>query len=245
MTFALLALAVTVAFAVETIAGFGATVISVSLAAHLFPVHELLPVLVPLNVLLSTYLVARYRAHVDRKLLATRILPLAGLGMPLGMYAFNNFPGDILKPILGVFVTVVSSIELWRLVRTGDVRPRPLTLPKEAAILVTGGVIHGALSTGGPLIVYWASRVIDDKQRFRATLSVLWLLSGLILLANYAAHGLITGAGLLRTAALTASVLLGIGIGEIVHARVSEARFRLLAYALLLFTGVSLIISSL
>ncbi|MCL4234193.1 MAG: hypothetical protein KJ042_06710, partial [Deltaproteobacteria bacterium] len=50
-----LGLIVAFAFTVETIAGFGATVISVSLAANLMPLDELLPIVVPLNVALSAY----------------------------------------------------------------------------------------------------------------------------------------------------------------------------------------------
>ncbi len=241
MIWVTLGLIVAFAFTVETIAGFGATVISVSLAANLMPLDRLLPIVVPLNVALSAYLVIRHARHIDRDVLVRRFLPSFGLGMPVGLALFNLLPATALKLFLGVFLCVFAPIELRRLARRGGDNARPVAGVAQAALLGAAGVIHGALSTGGPLVVYWAGRAIPDKAVFRATLSALWLVTGLILVANYAATGLVTGESLARSGMLFVSVFAGIAAGEWLHVRVSERRFRILAYALLLLTGITLV----
>lgn len=244
MIWATLGVIVAFAFTVETIAGFGATVISVSLAANLMPLDQLLPIVVPLNVALSAYLVGRHARHVDRGVLVRRFLPSFGIGMPIGLALFNFLPGVALKLLLGAFLCVFAPLELRRLTRRGGADGKPVAGAAQAALLGAAGVIHGALSTGGPLVVYWAARAIPDKAAFRATLSALWLATGLILVANYTAMGLVNGESLARSALLFVSVFVGIGAGEWLHARVSETRFRVLAYSLLLLTGITLVVTN-
>ena len=43
-------------------------------------------------------------------------------------------------------------------------------------LLFAGGIIQGAFVSGGPLIVIYASIMLTDKQEFRATLSLLWII---------------------------------------------------------------------
>ena len=65
-----LAVLVLVSFFVEAAAGFGSMVVALTVGALFSPVDELLGLLVPVNLVLSTYLVARNRAHVDWRAVA-------------------------------------------------------------------------------------------------------------------------------------------------------------------------------
>ena len=47
------------AYTLEAITGFGSIVIALSLGALLLPIEQLLPVLVPLNICMTGYLVSR------------------------------------------------------------------------------------------------------------------------------------------------------------------------------------------
>ena len=62
----LLALIVAGAHAVQVIVGFGASMLSLTLASLFAPIELLLPLLVPLNLGTPIYLAARYRDDVDR-----------------------------------------------------------------------------------------------------------------------------------------------------------------------------------
>src|SRR5690348_15809954 len=55
---------VLLSYPIEAVTGFGSLVIALALGALLLPVAELLPVLVPLNVLMSGSLVLRHRRYL-------------------------------------------------------------------------------------------------------------------------------------------------------------------------------------
>lgn len=236
----LLVLIVFLAFFVEATLGFGATVVTVVLGIFLFPLHVLLPAFVPLNLVLSLYLVGRYRRHVRWRLLLLRIVPLMGLGMPLGIFLFHSAGHRWLNVGFGAFVVVLSAIELLRL-RRAEGSTHPLHTASRVALLVSGGVIHGAYATGGPMAVYVAGREIEDKGEFRSTLSALWFVLNAVLVVGYVVSGEIDR----ETARLSAYLLLplaaGLAAGEWCHARVRVSLFRILVFALLLAAGAVLV----
>lgn len=238
---AALALVVFTAFTVETALGFGATLIAVALGSILLPIQVLLPSLIPLNLALSAWLVARYHRAVDRRFLLRRLLPLMALGMPLGIALFRVADASLLKRIFGAFLVVVSAIELRRMRVTHGATPAPLSRAVEALMLIAGGVAHGAFATGGPMAVYVTSRAIDDRGAYRATLCVLWASLNIVLLATYAFSGDIDGASLTLSAWLVPSCALGLWLGEIAHHRVPVPVFRAGVFVALALAGVMLV----
>ncbi|PIE19864.1 MAG: permease [Proteobacteria bacterium] len=239
-----LAMIVFAAFGIEAALGFGCNVLAVTVAIHLMPLEQLLPVLVSLNLLVSAWIAIRHREHVDRRALLTRILPLMLAGMPLGIFLFAFASGPWLKGGFGLFVLTLATVELSRALRASrEARPIPLSSGASAAVLVLGGLMHGLYASGGPMAVYHASRCVAGKRRFRSTLSALWLLLNLLLLASYAWRGALT----VQTLRLAGPQLLPLGLGvaggEALHARIDERAFRLLVFSLLAAGGLVLLLS--
>lgn len=229
------------AFAVETALGFGASLITVAIGSFVIgDIRELLAMAVPLNLLLSIYLVGRYHRHVDRRFLFTRLLPLMALGMPVGIYAFTAFDPSLLKRLFGAFIAVVAALELYRLRQASP--PQPVSTPVEVALLLLGGAVHGAFSTGGPMAVYVTGRVLHDKSAYRATLSSLWLVLGSVLLVTYALDGRITSHTLTTTLAVSPGILVGMVVGEMLFRRVPAEVFRRIVFVTLLLSGLALVI---
>ena len=226
------------AFAAEATAGFGSTVIALALGIHLYPLGQLLPVFVPLGLVLSSWLALRGRAHVDRRLLLTRILPWMGLGLAIGLAIFERASGELLRRAFGAFVVTLAALELWRLARESTVA-RELSRPAATAALLGAGVMHGMFSTGGPLLVWALGRSLPGKRAFRATLSCVWLVLGSALTTAYALSGRLDGHSLRATAALVPVLGVAIAAGEWAHQRLDERRFRLVVYTLLLAAGAS------
>lgn len=235
-----LALVVTAAFTVETALGFGASVTTVALGSFFVPIETILPAFVPINVALSLYVAARYRRDVDQRLLLRRIVPFMGLGMPIGILLFRNLGGARLQLAFGVFVVLLSAVELWSSRAPGRASARPLGPIVAGALLFTAGIIHGVFATGGPLTVYVTGRVLTDKARFRATLSALWLVLNLALVASYAAGGQLGGGATGISVMLIVPLAVGVLLGEQAHRRVPEEAFRKLVFAMLLGAGTLL-----
>lgn len=242
---------VAAAFLLEAILGFGSTVLVVTVGAQFLPLDVLLPTYVPVNMLLSGWLVARHRSHVDRPLLLRRILPVMGTGMGVGLLLPEALPRG---PLLGAFGLFVVALALPELIasRRRDTSPvpqapqaAPLAAPLATAALFLGGAIHGLFGSGGPLVVYVMGRLGLDKGPFRATLSALWLILNAVLVANYVARGVLNGDTLLRSAALLPCLAFGAWLGERLHARVDVRLFRTSVFTLLLLAGLSLALRNL
>lgn len=237
--FLLFAAIVLLAFGTEVATGFGGTVIALTLGVHLVPLEAILPALVPVNLLLSASIVWRQRAHVDRRLLFTRILPLMLAGLGVGLAIFERASGRTLQRALGLFVVAVALEGLWHLRDASRPPPAPLPAPVRGAAMLGAGVIHGIFASGGPLLVWALGRSRIEKRVFRATLSSVWLVLGCALLAAYASRGLIDAASLRATFALLPVLALALVLGEWAHGRLDETRFRRAVFALLLAAGLT------
>lgn len=239
-----LMLVCTLAFTIETALGFGATLISVALGSLFLGIDAILHALVPLNLVLSGYLVARNFAHIDRAFLLRRLLPFMALGLPVGIFVFAELDGSMLKRCFGAFLVGVAGLELWRSFQTPSGQGGFAAMPRrqERLLLLAGGAIHGAFTTGGPMAVYVTSRVIEDKKAYRATLSALWALLNLVMLGWYLADGAIGPATMGLTLALAPSIAVGMVVGEMLHSRVPVATFRKVVFVMLMLAGVMLLV---
>jgi uncharacterized membrane protein YfcA len=227
------------AVVVEATAGFGATVVTVTLASHLMPVEEVLATFMPLNVVLATWIVSRHHALVDRNLLFRRVAPAMGAGFALGLLLVDQLGHPWLKAGFGLFVVALSVAELLSL------RDTPLRPAAAKAALVGAGVIHGLFACGGPLLVWVVGREIPDKGRFRATLQAVWLGLGLLLLARYAQAGHLTRGTLAHSALLLVSLAVATPLGSWAHERIPPVPFRRGVFGLLLMAGASLAVRTL
>lgn len=241
---AIFAAIVTFAYFVGATTGFGSAIISLSLAVHLFPMDFVVPVIVPLNVLITLYLAIRHRASIDKKILFTRIIPLSLAGMPFGLLLYHTIDVDRWKWAFGLFVLFISIFELVRIFREKKRTdgPAPLSPLKTFIWLFSGGIVHGLWVSGGPLVAYWAGRNIPAKGEFRSTLMALWLALNVALLFSHLATGNITLESARWSGILLPFLFLGIGAGEWLHPRLPERGFRILVYAVLVFTGAAIVI---
>ncbi|MFO0659693.1 MAG: sulfite exporter TauE/SafE family protein [Polyangiaceae bacterium] len=237
----MLFLIVALAFTIESALGFGATVVTIALGSFLVPINELLPSYVPVNMLLSLYMAVRYRRDVAWRMLFRKIVPLMALGLPIGLLAFSRLGADRLRPAFGAFVVVLSLIELWRARASA---PPPSTPPRWVSplMLLLGGIVHGAFSTGGPMAVYVAGQELHDKAVFRSTLSALWITLNIALLSSYAMVGALSTTTLNRGATLLPALAVGMLAGEWAHHRIPATLFRKLVFSMLLIAGVVLLL---
>jgi len=240
----LLAVIVFIAFLVEAAAGFGSVVVAMTVGALWFPVSSLLAWLVPVNVVLSVYLVARGRDFLDWRFLGRRMLPLMAVGLAVGTaVASRAAEAPWLKPAFGFFVVGVAAWQL-RSALAAQARKQSMSESARVVALLGAGVIHGIYATGGPLAVLVAARELDDKASFRATLSALWVVLNVLVIFRLVGQGEVTTATLGTSAVMLAPLALGIAAGEWVHHRLDEQRFRVLVGALLLAAGAVLVVKS-
>ena len=228
------------AYATEALSGFGAALVAVTLGAHFYPIDKLVPVLVPLNVLVTGYISFRHRRQIKTELLFKQILPFMGCGVAAGTLLFPLFKGAPLQWILGIVVTVFASRELI-LLKIRKSPGRPFSFWASGGWQFLAGIVHAFYTTGAPPLVYAVSRLNLPKSVFRATMCTVWASMNTIMICIFIGNGRINATSLALTGSLLPLLPLGILAGEFFHGKINERGFRIFIYCLLLFSGAALL----
>lgn len=222
-------------FTLEGISGFGSTVLALPFIIMLLGIDQAVPLLSTLGWLLAMFIIVRSRHKIDLKEYRFIALNVA-LGVPAGLFLSSKLPE---KPLIALLVAVMFFVGI-RGVAT-QFRPALTAGNKPAehswlmrAILFCGGIIHGAFSSGGPVIIIYASKALPDKSLFRVTLSLLWLTTNSIMLATWTIRGDVWTAEIGKSLLCALPfVSAGIIFGDCLHHQVNQRVFRILVYSVL------------
>jgi uncharacterized membrane protein YfcA len=227
-------------FTVEAVAGFGSTVVTLALASHQMPVEEILVRFVPVNLLLSAWIVARSHRDIDHRWFRSHIVRVMLPGVLAGLVLARWGGPAWVRTMFAVFIVVLAAAELYA---TGSARTAPPLSPRMSrAAVALAGIIHGLFACGGPLLVYAAGRELTDKSTFRATLSTVWLLLNTVLVAGLTLNGKLSTDTLRGSALLLPALFAGAALGNWAHVRVPPATFRTGVQVLLLAAGLALLL---
>ena len=224
-------------FTIQAMTGFGSVVIALTLAALLFPIPRLLPILVALNLPLCVYIVVKQWHSINWKALVA-VFPLMTVGLGIGVVLTPMLDGPLLRKVFGAIVVLFALREIFLLVRGRPVVA--LSGPVFQAWMLTSGVVHGLYASGGPPLVYALSRRIADKGVFRASLMFVWLVFNVVLFAVYLLQGRWTAELSVETGILLATIPIGLWAGEFLHHRVPDRAFRLTVQVTLVLAGGAL-----
>lgn len=217
--------------------GFGSTITNVPLLAHLLPLRFLVPLTLLLDLFAATAVGTRMQGRADRGELR-RIFPFVLIGLGLGLTLLIRLPERALMLLLGGFVLYAG---ISSLVRKPD--SRPLHPAWAAPAGVVGGIFSALYGTGGPIYTIYFSRRIADKSVFRATISRLILILGVVRLALFFASGLIGQDHLLLAALLLAPfAAFGLFLGNRLHHGLSARRILLFVSLLIIVNGAALLL---
>ncbi len=228
------------AYATEALSGFGAALVAVTLGAHFHPIDKLVPILVPLNVLVTGYIAVSNRREIKADLLLKQILPFMGCGVAAGTLLFPLVKGAPLQWLLGIVITVFAARELI-LLKTRKKVGKPFSFWVSGGWQFLAGIVHAFYTTGAPPLVYAVSRLNLPKGVFRATMCTVWASMNTIMICIFLGNGRINSGSLAMTASLLPLLPLGILTGEWFHGKINERGFRIFIYCLLLFSGAALL----
>ncbi len=258
---ALLGVVVFIAYAVQTMSGFGAVVIAVTLGAQILPIPEVQAIVVPLSILQCGYIALRHKGGIQWRPLLREILPIMGIGMAIGFALIDYFQGNTLRVAFAIFVLIVSLKELWTILqsmRQPTLKTNPSTTPGETPApasdsanlmgfpaylswLGVSGIIHGIYATGGPSLVYALNRRGLSKYNFRSTLTVVWLLLNSVLSIKMLVSGQISIQEATSILWLLPTLVAGIFVGEKLHHKLPERTFKLAVFSILCIAAIVLI----
>ncbi|MDB5569753.1 MAG: sulfite exporter TauE/SafE family protein [Hyphomicrobiales bacterium] len=229
--------AVTLAYMIFAMAGFGAVFITAPALAQFMPVSAVVPVL---------SLVDCGAATINAGTLSRRIafdelkwlIPLMVAGSFIGTQALLVIPPRPMMFGLGFFVIGYALNALFGRARTGEIG-RAWIVP----FGLLGGVFSGMFGSGGFIYAMYLTRRLKDKDAIRATQSMLIILSTLTRAAIFLVAGVYSDMRLLMlAAACVPAMLLGTWLGHRVTLKMSREQFLRTIYLLLLVSGGSLVV---
>ena len=222
---------------VSTTTGFGSNVLGLPLLALVVGLEPGKQSLIVLGAVLYTYMTLRWWRRVDGRELAFIFL-VTGVGLIVGMTAAAHLDRRMSTIVLALFIIAVGMRGLLN--TAPDVRA-----PKWAAqvLLFLGGVVHGAFTTGGPLLTVYCRRALPHKSVFRATLAVMWLLLAIGLIVGWTLQHAWDPRTLRVSLIGLPFMIAGLVAGEHLHHRVDERGFRAAVNLTLIATGVILLLT--
>lgn len=237
---ALLGLVVFLTHFQQGVTGFGSTIVALPFITFLIGLKVAVPVLVLLGWLIAVFVVVDSWKQIVWREFAWLAVPVM-LTMPVGIWLAEALPTTGLKLILAAFAVVAGVEGLL----SHDRLDQPVPASRRArliagAFLPVGGVLHGAIGAGGPLVVIYATRAITDKTLFRVTLSLLWVVLNTILIGQWLCAGALTPHIWKLTGACAPFALAGVWLGNHTHYRTDGGLFRKIVYWVLIASGSAL-----
>lgn len=238
--YALFVVAVTLGFAVRGGAGFGGGIVAVPLLALIAPLPVVVPFTSAVNTVASVLYGGAHWRKVEWRELA-RIAPYAVVGAAIGIALLAYVDSQPLKRVFGVFILLYASYMLYSSGEMPSIPRRWLT-PLAAVLSVLGGAI-GSLFGGaaGPIFVMYLNALKIEKDRFRATLTMLMIALGFTRITGYALMGLYTPPVLLMFVVGLPLMLLGGYLGNRVVQRLNQRRFNQAVGCVIFASGILLI----
>ena len=228
--------AILAAYVVVGIVGFGSTLVSAPVLAHVIPIATIVPALALTDLFSSWSRGTGLRAHVDSAELR-RLVPAVLLGTCLGTWALLTVPAVGLMLLLGIFVIGYAANGM----RSHKIQP-PLAPRWAWWYGAAGGVLSAMFGAGGWVYSAYLVRRLDDTQQIRATQNAVLSLTSLLRVALFTLAGRYFDIALwLLVLCILPAVALGLYIGHRISLKLDRHRFLQTLYFVLILTGGSLI----
>ncbi|MBU0491701.1 MAG: sulfite exporter TauE/SafE family protein [Chloroflexi bacterium] len=217
--------------------GFGSALVASPLMAWFMPLRAIVPLMALIGVPSGAYMMAVTRRHIDWRetlLVSAAMIVTTWIGMQVLLTVENQ----ILKQAFAVVTVLFTLPILWNRMPTRQRRSHPLATLLVGAAAGLAGILFAV--PGPPLVLYFSYTMTDDVDRFRGTLSAIFLSSGLIQTVAFAGEGMLTPDLLGLAVALTPVVFVGLWAGDWLVRRAPAQRFRWVVAAVLIANAVLL-----
>ncbi|WP_315068508.1 sulfite exporter TauE/SafE family protein [uncultured Clostridium sp.] len=230
-----------IAYFIKGITGFGNTLVMGSLFSFVISNKLTTPIDLILGIPTNIYIVWRERKNISRKIVVPLSLMLL-CGIIPGTFLLKSGDDWLLKSIFGIIIICMAFEMLTKdsIKNKGD-KNNPIFL---AIIGVTSGILAGLYGIGALLVAY-ISRTTDNKNQFRANICCVFLVDNIFRFFLYWFTDILNKEVFLLALFLSPAVFLGMFIGVKVDSNMKEETVNKSVIALLIISGIVLIIKSL
>lgn len=235
-------------FFVQGTTGFGCTVIAAPVTNGILGTAVGVPYGTIIAIPFLYYLGVKGRKYTSWKDLA-KIVLLCAPGILVGQYLFYQISPQTAKICIGGMILIIAIMNIHKHI----VKPIILKENSDEVVadtlgrkifrygcLILGGIVHGAFTIGGPLITVYTLEAVQDKKKFRNTMTSLWCVLNTWNAFNQYRNGAFTpelGSSLLVGLPLAA---IGFFLGMKFLEKINREQFLRIVYMVLLLIGINM-----
>ena len=228
--FSTIALIACFAYAIESIFGFGGTIIFLGISGFFFDFNSLLKLAMIVGLSSGLAVLIQSYKYVSLKHLI-KILIYTIPGALIGTYFISYFASDILIKIFAIILIIYGCFNLF----FPDIR-FPQFLKNFFVIL--GGFIQGIYTIGGPFVLMGYKDYFSSKQELRSTMAGYFF----IINSLRAIFFMFLGGSYLEIVKIyypiALLVMLSVWLGYFIHKQIPEILFKRLIIIAITFIGV-------
>ena len=234
--FVLIGLAVFFSSMVQTVTGFGFSLLAVPIMSMAVPTEIAVVIAATLSTFTSGGQAWTERHHGDRPTIK-RLVLASFVGMPFGLLILTVATSQQLKLGLAavIFVFLIVNLRGFRLENAST--------PVDLGAGLVAGVLSTSLSTNGPPLVMALHARHFSPEVFRGTISSVLVSISVVSLALFAATGHFTTEVAWSLLVAGPALVVGFFIGHRVRGRINPVRFRGLVTLLLGATALVTVVS--
>lgn len=223
--------------------GGGVGVIATPLVALTIPVADAAALMLPILIIADLLTVREYRTQFDKPNLRL-MLPSAIVGIVLGALFFDAFSQNdrLLKVGIGVIALLFVAYQVGRTLLFRQIGARKPPTAVGILLNITAGFTSALAHAGGPPATIYLLPQRLPRDQFVGTLAVFFMTVNLIKLIPYSMLGLLRVGNLTTTLILLPVAFVGVRLGVWLNGRFTDTWFNRIIYALLLLTGIQLIL---
>ena len=230
------ALVMAAASLVLGLAGFGNALVAMAFLPYFMSPGTAITVLTIYTIVFALAIFVPVRRHLTPRGM-TYLLVGTVLGTPLGVWIIVTFPAAILNRTIGGVLVVVVLLE-WAGVYPERLRGRRWAI---GAGLVAG-MAGGAVGMPGPPVILYSTTQGWSRQTIKANLQMFFFVNQVVILAGYWWAGLLTREVWRLSVSFALPAAAGTALGMLLFNRVDHSRFRRVVFAVLLVSGIILLI---
>ncbi len=224
---------------VSGLAGFAFSAVAGAILLHFFPPLEAVPLMMACSIASQGANLVILRKTMQWK--GSLVFIVGGLvGIPIAVYLLQNADTRIFRLGFGMFVALYAS---YALLRPQLANPRMIeNRGRNALVGFGGGLVGGLTAMPGALPTIWCDINGVPKQQQRGLVQPFIAAMQLFALALMLPHNSVSSKVLVDFGICVPALIAGTAAGIILFGRVNELAFKRTILAVLLFSGLCLVV---